>query len=114
MNYNNPYINNNYDENDKFYVIICSDKNLKYSYSYERKIKLDENKYENINHKGKKIFKLLSEKHDKKSIYYQINICENKNNNLYYTMKIKIIIYISLLITQKKCQLKMIYIKNVH
>ena len=37
-----------------------------------------------INHKGKKIFKLLSEKHDKKSIYYQINICENKNNNLYF------------------------------
>ena len=86
LDYNNPYINNNYDENDQFYIIICSDKNLKYSYNYERKIKIEQDKYENINHKGNKIFKLLSEKHDKKSMYYQINVCENKNNNLYYTI----------------------------
>ena len=81
MTYNNPYTDGIYDENQQFYVIIMPDKNIKYSYGYERKIKLNEEQYTNINHNGKKIFKISNQKHNKKSIYYQINVCENKNSN---------------------------------
>ena len=86
LTYNNPYTDGIYDENQQFYVIIMPDKNIKYSYGYERKIKLNEEQYTNINHNGKKIFKISNQKHNKKSIYYQINVCENKNSNFYYTI----------------------------
>ena len=86
LTYNNPYTDGTYDENQQFYVIIMPDKNIKYSYGYEREIKLNEEQYTNINHNGKKIFKISNQKHNKKSIYYQINVCENKNSNFYYTI----------------------------
>ena len=48
---------------------------------YEREIDLDENKYIDLNHVGNKIFKLSKKINQKKSIYYQINICANNNTN---------------------------------
>ena len=84
LNYNNPYVDGVYEENEQFYVSLSADNNLQYNYSYEREIILGENTFENINHKGKKIYKLSSQKNSKKSMYYQINICENKNSNFNY------------------------------
>ena len=84
LNYNNPYVDGVYEENEQFYVSLSADNNLQYNYSYEREINLGENTFENINHKGKKIYKLSSQKNSKKSMYYQINICENKNSNFNY------------------------------
>ena len=84
LNYNNPYTDGTFDENEQFYVTLCADKNLKYSYIYEREINLAENVYGDINLKGKKIFKISNQKGNKKSIYYQINVCENKNSEFNY------------------------------
>ena len=86
LTYNNPYIDGIYNENEQFYVNIIADKNIKYSYSYEREIKLEENKYENLFHNGKKVLKLSNQKNNKKSMYYQINVCQIKNSNFYYTI----------------------------
>ena len=88
LSYNNPYISQNVDdENNIFYVSILADGPLSYSYKYEREIYLDENKYIGLNHKGNKIFKLSKKINQKKSIYYQINLCGNnyQNTNLFYT-----------------------------
>ena len=82
LTYNNPYLDGKFDE--PFYVSIISDKNIKYCYGYERQNKLEQDIFANLNHNGKKILKLSNQKHDKKSIYYQINVCENKNSNFYY------------------------------
>ena len=87
LSYNNPYINENIDdENNLFYVSIFVDKSISYSYKYEREINIDENEYTSLNHKGNKIFKLSKKINQKKSMYYQINLCGNKyqNSNLYY------------------------------
>ena len=82
LTYNNPYLDGKFDE--PFYVSLISDNNIKYCYGYERQNKLEQDIYANLNHNGKKILKLSNQKHDKKSIYYQINVCENKNSNFYY------------------------------
>ena len=82
LTYNNPYLDGKFDE--PFYVSLISDNNIKYSYGYERQNKLEQEIYAYLNHNGKKILKLSNQKHDKKSIYYQINVCENKNSNFYY------------------------------
>ena len=81
ITYNNPFINSEEDENNQFYISILADKPIKYRYVYEREIDLDENKYVDLNHVGSKIFKLSKKINQKKSMYYQINICENKNTN---------------------------------
>ena len=86
LSYNNPYLDDAFDEDEMFYISLSADNKIKYSYAYERTINLDENVYENLNHKGKKIYKILSNKGNKKSIYYQINLCENKNNKFYYSI----------------------------
>ena len=82
LTYNNPYLNGKFDE--PFYVSIIADNSIKYNYGYERLNNLEQDVYENLNHNGTKIIKLSNKKHDKKSIYYQINVCENKNSNFYY------------------------------
>ena len=84
LTYNNPYTDGRFDE--PFYVSLISDNDIKFSYGYERQIKLEQNIYENLNHNGKKILKISSQKHDKKSMYYQINVCENKNSKFYYNI----------------------------
>ena len=84
LTYNNPYTDGKFDE--PFYVSLISDNDIKFSYGYERQIKLEQNIYENLNHNGKKILKISSQKHDKKSMYYQINVCENKNSKFYYNI----------------------------
>ena len=83
ISYNNPIINSDGedDEDNQFYVSILVDKEIKYRYMYEREIDLDENKYIDLNHVGNKIFKLSKKINQKKSIYYQINICANNNTN---------------------------------
>ena len=89
LTYNNPYNSQNVDdENNIFYVSILTDRSISFSYKYEREIYLDENKYIDLNHKGNKIFKLSNKINQKKSIYYQINLCGNKNKNstLYYSI----------------------------
>ena len=88
LSYNNPYINSNIDdENNLFYVSILTDRPISYSYKYEREIYLDENKYVDLNHKGVKIFKLSKKINQKKSMYYQINLCGNnyQNSSIFYT-----------------------------
>jgi len=83
ISYNNPFINSDGedDENNQFYASILVDKEVKYRYMYEREIDLDENKYVDLNHVGNKIFKLSKKINQKKSIYYQINICSNNSTN---------------------------------
>ena len=93
ISYNNPFVGENInidDENNQFYVSILCDNPIKYSFKYEREIELDENQFVDLNHKGEKIFKLSKKINQKKSIYYQINLCENKdsNSNLYYSFNI--------------------------
>ena len=84
LSYNNPYINID-DDNNIFYVSILVDRPISYSYKYEREIDLDENKYVDLSHKGNKTFKLSKRINQKKSIYYQINLCGNQNDNFFYT-----------------------------
>ena len=79
LTYNNPYNNQKIDdENIQFYMSVLIDRPISYSYKYEREIFLDENQYIELNHKGNKIFKLSKKINQKKSMYYQINLCENK------------------------------------
>ena len=86
--YNNPYSNDNInidvDENNLFYVSILVDNDIEYSYKYDREIFVDENTYIQLNHNGNKIFKLSKKINQKKSMYYQINLCGNQNSNLKY------------------------------
>jgi hypothetical protein len=44
-------------------------------------VKTGENEYTQLNHKGIKIFKLSKKINQKKSMYYQINICGNHNSD---------------------------------
>ena len=88
LSYDNPYNNDNKDDaNNQFYISILTDRPLSFSYKYEREIYLDENNYLDLNHKGNKIIKLSKKINQKKSIYYQINLCGNsyKDSKLYYT-----------------------------
>ena len=88
LSYDNPYNNEKIDdENNQFYISILMDRAISYSYKYQREIDLDEDKYMDLNHKGNKIFKLSKKINQKKSIYYQINLCRNsyKDSKLYYT-----------------------------
>ena len=87
--YINPYLNqNNVNENNSYYISVLSDNPILFSYKYERVIDLEENKYIDLNHKGKKAFGLSKKTNQKKSIYYQINMCGNleTNSNLFYSL----------------------------
>ena len=84
ITYNNPFelekINVE-DDNSQIVVSIMSDKNIKFNYTYQREIQLSENTYVNLNHIGNKTIKLSHSIHGKRSLYYQINIDENKDSN---------------------------------
>ena len=70
--------------NDKlFYISILSDKEIKYSYSYEKETIFNEtNKYENFNFNGKETVILKSKVNSDYNIYYQIIPC--KINDFYF------------------------------
>ena len=88
LTYNNPYDNEKDDNENQFYISISTDRQIYYSYKYKKEIDLEENKYIDLNHKGYKIFKLSKKINQKKSIYYQINLCRNKNKNSFINYSI--------------------------
>ena len=86
--YINPYLNqNNVNESYSDYISVSSDSLILLTYKYERVVDLEENKYIDLNHKGKKVYGLSKKRNQKKSIYYQINMCGNleTNSNLFYS-----------------------------
>ena len=86
--YKNPYLSplsnkkNNVNNENPLYISIYTDKNIKYSYIYEKYSTFNiTNKYKNIDFKGKEIIQ-LENRENHQMVYYQINLCQNINNNL--------------------------------
>ena len=83
--FENPYLSpsakniNNID--NPLYISIYSDNNIKFSYVYEKYSTFNINgNYKDINFNGKEIIQLENHKNFP-IIYYQINLCQDINNN---------------------------------
>jgi len=88
--YENPLNNNgmnNINTDNKFYISLYCNKNIKYDFLYEKfSVFKENNEYKNLDFSGKEIIQLENNQ-GYPYIYYQINICQDFNNIFQYDSK---------------------------
>ena len=83
LSYENPFNNNgliNFNSDNKFYISLSSNRDIKYDFVYEKFSEFNQNtEYKNLDFSGKEIVQLNNNQRYP-YIYYQINICQDFSN----------------------------------